>query len=367
MLILLVEDDLAQIDSFKTAVSEWNKENKTNQFDVFTASSKEDAELAIKHSRIDCALVDIRIPESKDSRQSSENGNAIIKQILADRGFPIAVISGNISELDEDISATEHIKQFNKGDKDVGSDAIGWLGENWQMMDVLSKVRTTVEKAGAEIFGKRLWPNWNNLPELDGSKISKIVARQYASHLVEKLGMDHPENDEWHPYEAYVNPSLNEARAHTGDVFLLDGKNWVVLSPQCDMATKKISNVILCHCKEGNQTWDANIYKALASNDDVNQRRSSGEKLRKLYNQRIDVSEHFLPPLPGSDKPMMVEFKNLMTIELKELNDPEILKNRVASISSSFVSNLTQRFGAYISRAGQPNIDPSLYTPPQNP
>ncbi len=62
-----------------------------------------------------------------------------------------------------------------------------------------------------------------------------------------------------------------------------------------------------------------------------------------------------MPALPGETKPLMVQFTKLMTKPLAELNGS--LGSRKASVSAPFLSNLTQRFGAYISRTGQPNLD----------
>ena len=51
----------------------------------------------------------------------------------------------------------------------------------------------------------------------------------------------------------------------------------------------------------------------------------------------------------------MVQFREVVTRPLAELN--ACLDKREASIALAFLPNLIQRFGAYISRTGQPNID----------
>jgi hypothetical protein len=53
---------------------------------------------------------------------------------------------------------------------------------------------------------------------------------------------------------------------------------------------------------------------------------------------------------------MMVNFKRLMTRPLVELTGL-LEKDRIASVAPPFLANLTQRFGNYMSRFGQPNID----------
>src|SRR3546814_10079674 len=78
------------------------------------------------------------------------------------------------------------------------------------------------------------------------------------------------------------------------------------------------------------------------------------EWFRKLVNQSRP-GQHFLPPLPDDPRPLMVQFASITTRPFAELQG--ILGERKASISSPFLANLTQRFGSYISRVGQPNID----------
>ncbi len=363
--ILLVEDDEAQIDSFNDAVSAWNMENAGNErkFIYQVARNAAEAKDFIEGSRIDCALVDIRIPERKDEKPRHANGNHIIKTLLLERGLPIGVISANMSELEAEIAGKEHVRQFDKGDVNTAEKAVSWLAENWSMMEVLDLVRHKMERAAAEIFGKRLWPQWNSLPVTDPKQTAEIVARQYTSHLVDKLGLEHPENIEWHPYEAYVSPSFHETRAHTGDIFELEeGQLWIVVSPQCDMATQKVPNAILCICEPGIDGWDGQMKKA-QDTEPEDKRKKALDWIRKKTNQEMPVSKHFLPPLPGSFDPLIINFATLVSIPLVELNKPEHLKKRKASVSSPFLANVVQRFGAYISRTGQPNIDPATFPP----
>ncbi|WP_422376823.1 hypothetical protein [Roseibium sp.] len=363
--ILLVEDDEAQIDSFNDAVNAWNVANAANErkFNYQVAGNVTEAESLIQGSRIDCALIDIRIPASKEEKPKHLNGNQIINSLLLERGLPIGVISANMSELEPEIADKQHVRQFDKGDENTAENAVCWLAENWSMMEVLDLVRHRMEQAGAEIFGKRLWPQWNSLPVTDPKQTAEIVARQYASHLVDKLGLEHPENIEWHPYEAYVSPSFHEMRAHTGDIFQLEeGHLWIVVSPQCDMATQKIPNAILCICEPGIDGWDGQLNKA----QDVakeEKRNKALDWIRKKTNQEMPVSKHFLPPLPGNFDPLVVNFSAVRTMSLEDLNKAENLNRRKASVSSPFLANVAQRFGAYISRTGQPNIDPATFSP----
>ncbi|WP_421950796.1 hypothetical protein [Pelagibacterium sp.] len=362
MILLLVEDDEAQIDRVDTSIQEWNNENQENarQIRLISAKNEIEANEKLAESRIDCAIVDIRIPED-GGKENAKFGNELIREIFSTRGIPVAIFSGNLAEVDKEIAGLEHVKQFPKGDAGSVGRAIEWLARNWDMMELLRGSREEIEKASAAIFNKRLWPHWSEFPgDLEPQEKVKIIARQYGSHLVELLGIENPENSKWHPYEAYIHPSANEDRAHTGDIFeLAKDEFWIVLSPQCDMATQKISNVLLARCKVGEEEWEAAIKKIQEANGDGAKISKEQKRLRKFVNQNIETRRHFLPPLHSNDKPMMVDFGDTQTIPLSELNKK--LDLRRATVSAPFLSNLIQRFGSHISRTGQPNIDVGFF------
>jgi hypothetical protein len=120
------------------------------------------------------------------------------------------------------------------------------------------------------------------------------------------------------------------------------------------MATKKIANVLLAKCHREIENWSQNV-ETLKTSTNANKREKAASYFRRLVNQNIASSTHFLPPLPGEPDPIMVSFGEIRTLSLEVLTAH--LKDRVASVSYPFVSNLVQRFGSFISRTGQPNIE----------
>ncbi len=361
MLVLLVEDDTLAVERFQEALDTWNDQYPEQPFRMFHAPNVEDAKEHLRTYRFDGAMVDLRLPANGPGHVNAEGGNAITNFILHERAMPLAIISSNLEELDQTIAFKPHIRQFNKGDVGVYARAVRWLGEQWRMMEVVRGARRIMEQSAAEVFAKRLWPYWTELPVgADLATITAIISRQYASHLAEYLGLDTPDTVAWHPYEAYIMPSFYEGRANTGDIFHIDDEYWVVLTPQCDMATQKVSVVILARCDRGVDNWAENI-TILHGNSSENQKLKANHYLLGYINQNIPVSRHFIPPLPRTDLPLLVDFGALKTMSMQEVNGR--LTERVLSIAPAFLVNLTQRFGAYISRTGQPNLDPVLFRP----
>jgi hypothetical protein len=59
----------------------------------------------------------------------------------------------------------------------------------------------------------------------------------------------------------------------------------------------------------------------------------------------------------------MVNFKRLLLEPMAKLN-ALLNTDRLASVAPPFLSNLTQRFAAYIARPGQPNIGVEHFVAP---
>jgi CheY-like chemotaxis protein len=354
--VLFVDDDDQDQYSFRKAAERWNDENKERQFIAVTAKNVAEAHDHLRVQRFDCALFDLKL--SKGGGAVRNDGNDLVRLGLSDYGIPVGIISSNPQDIDADLKKVAMLKTFDKGDEDPYGDALAWLAAQWPMMDVLADSRSEIRRTGAAIFRNRIWSQWANYEKVvdeDRKSLTQIVARQYAGQIAEHLGVGAQAG--WHPFEHYIQPAMLEDRAQTGDIFEIDDARWVVLTPACDLATKKAPIVLLAHCREGSaadgdplKDWDMRVaqLKGEVSNG---QKKDRDVFFRSLVNQAL-AGKHFLPPI-GDGKPMLVEFKSLKTLSAAELD----LTKRLASIAPAFVPNLVQRFGAYISRTGQPNIE----------
>lgn len=357
--ILFAEDDEGSRDRMETAVGDWNEAEKANgkEFAIEAVKSEAEVKSALESRRFDCALFDLRLPRGAAGKPSATVGNSLALATMRKRGVPVALVTANQAEVSDDLRGIELVRQFDKGDDNVYKTVVEWLGEQWAMMEVLARAKAEIEASAADVFLKRLWPQWGQyaaLNKVDRDQLSKMVARQYVSHMAELLGADGEGSILWHPFETYVKPAVYDRRAHTGDIFRFDDGVCIVLSPQCDMATAKIPNVLLCKISEGIADWETHL-EAISGEVSKTKKEAAGKFFASLINQNRSVSQHFLPPLPGEKKPLLVEFGQLQSMPIGDLQ--AALDKRLASLSAAFLSNLVQRFGAYISRAGQPNLD----------
>lgn len=359
--ILFVEDKEQQRDLFKTTVDEWNHADGENgrKFVVQTRDSFASGKEALTNFRFDCALFDLRLPGPAGGPREVPSGNDLALIGLHENGIPVGIITGLQDDLAQELGNSETVRIFDKGDADSYANAVTWFASQWNMMDALASARKHMQGLAADVFVKRMWPQWSTISAAagdDNERLVRIVTRQYVNQMGELLGLE--QGGGWHPFECYISPSMEPERAQTGDIFILNEERWVVLTPQCDMANGKSEAVLLAFCDPDQlKEWDANVVKLREAT--LEQLDKRGSYFRNLINQK-EPACHFMPALPSETKPLMVQFTKLMTKPLAELNGN--LGDRKASVSAPFLSNLTQRFGAYISRTGQPNLDVKHFT-----
>lgn len=354
--ILFVDDKDTEYFSFEKALKEWNKNNPDKVFEHERAVDVAAAMEQLRRHRFDAALFDLRMPSGEGGRG---DGNDLVRAGIVEYGIPVGIISGHAEDVEPDLQQITMLRTFDKLEETAYSDAVAWLGSQWEMMIILQQSRGVIRKSGAAIFANRVWRNWENyerIRDAGESGLIQAVARQYAAHISEHLGNEAAAG--WHPFEHYIQPAISEDRAQTGDIFRINDELWVLLTPACDLATKKARVVLLARCRmpttdkhDPLATWDARVGELGDASLNRDGRDDRDAYFRSLINQATP-GKHFLPPLAG-EGPLFVEFKDVLTVPANELE----LATRVASIAPAFLSNLVQRFGAYISRTGQPNID----------
>lgn len=360
--ILFVEDDETVIDLMEIAVEKWNTANgeKDRRFVLENCNTVDQARAALERTRFDAALFDLRLPGETKGRSTEPLGNELALYALEQLGIPVAIMSGNPGDLDNRLKQFPTVSLFFKGDKGAYSNAVEWFGGWWEMMAVIAGSRQKIQASSAEIFVKRLWPQWKEFASIQlaggagHTSLMDIVTRQYASHVAELLGLDGPEHFKWHPFESYVIPSLWSHRAHTGDIFDIGGELRIVLTPPCDMANGNVPNALLAKCSRGENEWAQKV-DSLKEADTEAKKDKATRYFRKMVNQQLGASKHFLAPFPGEAQPVIVDFADIIVLPLDTVTKE--LPKRIASVSAPFLSNLTQRFGSYISRVGQPDID----------
>ena len=118
--ILIIEDSEELISSWKRDIREYNQsEGHKVTFSATFECNYKDSISRLQNERFDCAVSDLRIPNSENDGASSDPlGNSIAEYIISHVGIPTIIYSGYIVEASETV-ANSPIESFQKEGVDL--------------------------------------------------------------------------------------------------------------------------------------------------------------------------------------------------------------------------------------------------------
>ena len=349
--VLVIEDEVDQQASWRREEQDFNSDtSKPFKAKLLCASNEEEAGAFLEEQRIDCAVIDLRLPRRAGDQPTAEVGNSIFQMIFSYAAMPVVLLSGHPDESRDEIKSSPTLIL----EKAAGTQttALNWLTEQEPLMAALRSARKEIRTQTAEIFYGHIWKRWQEAKHANAETIRKSLVRQIISHVGESLLLT-PDGAEQHDLiEFYFVPPLNKERLQTGDVCKFDDKVMVILSPKCDMARMYPETILVAECKDASVSW-REWGTTLSGSASKDKKDRAEAQLTKHARQNIDARRHFLPPC-GENGPWLVDFACLTTIPND--NSQNLLAGRIASIGPQFVPNLVQRFTAFIGRVGQPGL-----------
>lgn len=342
--LLIVEDDTNVIKLYQKEILEWNDEETTSvKISPTIAKNKIEAELALKSSYFDAAIIDIRL----DNYQTNKTeGNEVLDIIYEKIRFPTYVFSSNIQELHEKYDRNHFISKYAR-DSIQFNDLLLRIVKRFStgITNILGQ-RGKLEEALDRVF-------WHHLPDaishweessLDASTKEKQLLRYTLSHLLEMLatGEDGAE-DKRNRAEIYIYPPIKKSPAAGLVCKRKDNNRYaMVITPSCDLAQKKADFI---------QLVDIISFHEIRSI--LNK---TGEKRNHEIRNYVSNGKnrfHFLPHF-SDIPPCVVDFQRISVIDTNSFSS---LYEPVCSISTFFYKDIAGRFSAYYSRQGSPDFD----------
>lgn len=349
--ILIVEDDAHTRESWQRDIRDFNRSAVLKFHPVFAATKRE-ALHVLSRTRVDCAVIDLRLPDGDDGSGAAHPlGNDVLQTLLEETGVPAVVYSGYENEASEAVRRSNIRVQSKQGG--AASNILAMFAEQAELMIAMEATRSRIARETARLFNQSIWRRWETRwsNEPDREMITGVIARQTASHIADALAQPPVSH---HPDEFYVVPALFAERLDTGDLVNLDGQIHIVLTPRCNMANKPPSHIMLAVC---NSMPDWAEWKDRLLNGNSDKKDKARRALRDHATQGHGVATHFLPPLDGSG-PWLVDFQEVRALRAEEV--PALLSSRIASVAPHFVPNLVQRYSSYLGRIGQPDISADI-------
>lgn len=350
MKLLIVEDDEAQMQLYEDNIESFNKTSivKIN-YDKFL--NLEDAKASLLSPEYDGAIVDLKLSQGTGVLEGLE----IVDEIEKNQRFPIFIVSGSISSIDD----REENAFFKKRKRDSEFKKIlSELVEIYQtgITNILGR-KGEIENYLTSIF----WNHLSNSMDLwvkdkirTPEEKQKSLLRYTLSHIQEYINED---IEKYHPSEFYITGPI-KTNIFTGDIISYQDNRFLVLTPSCDIIKRT----------DGNRNANRILFcKVIALNDGVenfhllNSQTSENNKNRKRLNSFIENKKqnyHFIPKSNSIDAGL-IDFQDKLTIESDKVE--ELLENkkmiRIATVSNPFLKDIISRYTNYFSRQGSPDFN----------
>ncbi len=348
--ILVVEDNPDMLESYEDSAEEISDKYQEYSIVIEPCTTVEEAMSALKEGDYDGAIIDLNLNASSPHEAG---GNILIKEILGKIRFPVRVISGNLDNLDADITGNESsfLKFQSRSEVDNNSVFEDFISLYKTGITKLLGRRGDLEAKLSDVFWKHLS---KDISDWARENISEQVLLRYTlNHLNEYLDRSLESYDE---REFYIKPPIKDFIA-TGDIVENGLNRYLVVSPACDITPRGIEEnipkinakkILLCPLLPISRN-------TFVSNRLIPGDMTSRDKLKKALEKIIkgqDPKFHFLPQ-HGSLQASICDFQNVETCDINEF----LVFARAATVSGDFMRDIQSRFTAYIGRQGQPDLD----------
>jgi len=366
---LLIDDDQNQELLFIEAINEINETTDLN-ITYKVVKTPESAMIELYQNYFKAIIIDLKLNNDDNAVESDEeiSGNVLLRRIIEKEIVPIVVITGFPDKVSADI------------DKSI----VKVLPKETNLYDEINALIEKYSDSVFKIFGSRGEINknikelfWNVIPQCFTSKnqdislLSKkkqetVIIRYISSWLSNKYMFDDKYIDV-EPIEMYMFPNPIK-QVCTCDIYkkYIDAnivEYFIVLTPSCDLANKKVDEVILCKIKNYDEVQSfkerLEIYNNEQNKESNKAKKAKGDLMKWFRNSHSDsLRYHFLPKVKDFAGGF-VDFRSILSLEYDKesgkIIDSSYLK--IGVITESFKRDIVSRFSSYYHRQGQPEFN----------
>lgn len=168
------------------------------------------------------------------------------------------------------------------------------------------------------------------------------------------------EGGKYRSAEFYISPPIKKPLA-TGDILVIEGKEFVIISPSCDISKRSIEGKDFFNVELITITEIIPLQKNYFDNNKIPYSTKAKTTSDAWKNHMTSVKSgqklrfHYLPGY-ASFAESVIDFKRIRHIPIETaLKIPQ--ENRKATISTPFIRDIQSRFSSYYGRQGQPEIE----------
>lgn len=366
---LLIDDENEQSELLKSAIDEINAESGYNQLSFHTVNTPEDAMIALYSYSFQAIIIDLKLLAEDDTVNNDEeiSGNILLNRIIEKEIIPIVVRTGFPEKISDEINK-DIVKVYPKEDPlyDIIKELISSYSDSvFKIFGSKGEISKNIKELFWSIIPECFSNNNAEVSSLSFEKKETVIIRHISSWFNNKYMFDEKYIDV-EPIEMYMFPNPIEQVCNCDIYEKKDKKScdyYIVLTPSCDLANKKIDEVILCKIKEYNEipqfTENLNNYKAETSKESKKAKKAKESLTRWFRNAHTDsIRYHFLPKF-SKFSGGFVDFRSIISLkynrETGKIEDTNY--NKIGVITESFKRDIVARFSSYYHRQGQPEFN----------
>lgn len=355
--ILLIDDDNDQEDLLREAIDIINENISDFKVVGEVVSNIDEAMVLLYKDEFHAIILDLSLSEADAGVTEDEKltGNILFKYIKNKEIIPIAIRTGTPERVSSEAN-NKIIKVYARDSVliDIIRTLIDQYKNIYDLFGTRGDINQNIQKFFWEIIPECYMDKMDDIGSLNSENKKKLLIRYTSSWLANKymfkdsdLGVE--------PIEMYMFPNPIEELCSCD---IIKNKStqelYILLTPACDLANRKVEKVLLCKIKK---------YEAIQEFCEAMEAYKNNPKkiknLSKWFRNGASGSAkyHFLPKVSFFEGGF-VDFNSILCIEYDretgKLNNSDYEK--IGVITESFKKDIIARFSSYYHRQGQPEF-----------
>lgn len=303
----------------------------------------------LKTERFDLVTLDVHgsndpDPLQDDGAHGEQEGLRVLAELRKVRFVPVVFYTGYADKIKSLESGV--VKVVKKGDDDLNKvrgaiDALYLTG--------VSRLLNRIEEENTRYLWDTIDKSWEEISQAGGvDDLAYLVARRLGARLSREFIKEFLAHDleRVTPIEMYIYPPHDEP-IRTGCVVNKADRIWIVATPACDFAQKKVDSILLIAARPLSSFDQYINWKADPAQNNYN-------KLLSLVSNKSGDRYRFLPSTFFVDN-LVVDFQSLSQIASTELQHSDV----VCRVDSPFREELLNQLSRYYGRMGVPELNMS--------
>ncbi|MDO5094023.1 MAG: hypothetical protein Q4D79_11525 [Propionibacteriaceae bacterium] len=346
--VLVIEDKADLAADAKREIEDAFEESNEIEVEVSVETDFDKGLSRVRARESDVIVLDVRRDASASVTQDDAAGQAVYREIQ-EACFAPVVFWTALPEMVNHERMSPLVTVVTKEETVKLPSAIQAAVESGALIRIRG-----IEQQVADVLRRHMWtelaPNWAEYTE---AADSEGIVQVLLSRLARILDEDRDQKFTTHPSHRYVYPPASERRS-PGDVLRVPDQDWwVVLTPACDFAQRKVQYVLLA---KASPLAEHPKYQAwVSANAGSKKKKDCWKNLERDVLKATRGRFHFLPAFRKIPD-LVIDLENVRAVEVDALGSFDW----VASLVSPFAEALLVQYSHVRGRIGVPDLDSEL-------